>query len=82
MVFDQLVMKGRPVTSSAKLAVSPQSMFDVLSSEPAAIGILPRNWVTGDVREVFSLGRVPVLAVTKEEPQGVMIDLVSCLQSK
>jgi hypothetical protein len=79
-VFDQLVMQGRSVSSSAKIAVSVQNMSDVLKSDPAAIGILPRQSVTGDLREVFSAGRVPVLAVTKEEPQGMVGKLISCLQ--
>jgi hypothetical protein len=82
MMFDQLVMKGRSVTSSAKLAVSPQNMSDVVNSDSNAVGILPRHWKMGSVREIFSAGVVPVLAITKQEPQGVVIDLVSCLQSK
>jgi len=81
MMFDQLVMKGRSVSSSARVAVSPQNMSDGLKSDPAAIGILPRHFVTGDVREVFSAGRVPVLAVTKTEPQGAVIELISCLHN-
>jgi hypothetical protein len=80
IVFDQLVMKGRSVSSSARVAVSPQNMSDVLNSESAAIGILPRHWIMGNVREVFSAGVVPVLAITKQEPQGAVVDLVSCLQ--
>jgi hypothetical protein len=80
--FDQLVMKGRSVSSSARIAVSPQNMSDVLKSEPAAIGILPRHWLTGDLREVFSAGRAPVLAVTKSEPQEAIVELISCLQNK
>jgi hypothetical protein len=79
-VFDQHVMQGRSVSSSARIAVSVQNMSEVLTSDPAAIGILPRQSVTGDMREVFSAGSVPVLAVTKEEPQGVVGELISCLQ--
>ena len=80
-MFDQLVMQGRSVSSSARIAVSVQNMSDVLKSESAAIGILPRHSVTGDLREVYSAGTVPVLAVTKSEPQGVVVDLISCLQN-
>lgn len=80
-VFDQLVMQGRSVSSSARIAVSVQNMTDVLKSETAAIGILPRQMVTSDLREVYSAGRVPVLALTKPEPQGVVVDLISCLQN-
>lgn len=79
-MFDQLVMQGRAVSSSAKIAVSVQNMTDVLKSETAAIGILPRQWVTSDLREIYSAGSVPVLAVTRSEPQGVVVDLISCLQ--
>ena len=80
IVFDQLVMKGRNVTSFARLAASPQQMSDTLNAEKEAIGILPKHWKVGSVREVFSAGTVPVLAVTKEEPQGAVQNLISCLQ--
>jgi len=80
-VFDQLVMQGRSVSSSARIAVSVQNMIDVLKSDPAAIGILPRHSMTSDLREVYTAGIVPVLAVTKSEPQGVVVDLISCLQN-
>lgn len=79
--FDQLVMQGRSVTSFARLAVSPQHMSKVLNADANAVGILPRRWVTGDVREIFSAGDVPVLALTKSEPQGVIHQLISCLQT-
>jgi hypothetical protein len=81
-VFDQFVMEGRAVTSSARLAVNPQQMSDTLVNESNAIGILPRHWKAGDVREVFSVATVPVLAITQSEPQGVIKELVACLQSK
>ncbi|MEW6084995.1 MAG: hypothetical protein AB1607_10400 [Chloroflexota bacterium] len=79
-VFDQFVMEGRSVSSSALVAVSPQQMSDVLDAESNAVGILPRHWMTGDSREVFSVATVPVLALTKPEPQGVVDQLIGCLQ--
>jgi hypothetical protein len=80
LVFDQLVMKGRSVTSSARLATSPQQISDILNAEKDVVGILPKHWVAGTVRDVFSAGTMPVLAITKEEPQGVVRTLISCLQ--
>ena len=79
-VFDQLVMEGRSVSSSAFVAVNPQQMSDVLNSESNAVGILPRQWVAGDMREVYSVAEVPVLALTKSEPQGAVNQLIGCLQ--
>lgn len=79
-VFDQSVMKGRSVSSSARVAVSPQQMSDVLNSESNSVGILPRHWKAGDVREVYSVATVPVLALTSSEPQGVVKEMIGCLQ--
>lgn len=79
-VFDQLVMAGRSITPAARLAVDPQQMSDTLVNELGTVGILPGHWKAGDAREVFSVGAVPVLAITPSEPQGVVKELIACLQ--
>lgn len=79
-VFDQFVMKGRSVSSSANIALSPQQMSDILNGESNAVGILPRHWKAGDMREVYSVATVPVLAITQSEPQGLVKALIACLQ--
>jgi hypothetical protein len=79
-VFEQAVMAGRSVSSSASLAVSPQQMSDILNAETNAVGILPRHWKIGTIRDVFSVATVPVLAIVKEEPQGAIMELIACLQ--
>ncbi|MFN8433114.1 MAG: hypothetical protein U0V18_03795 [Anaerolineales bacterium] len=79
-VFDQFVMQGRSVTSTARVAVDSQEMSDVLNQESNAVGILPRHWKAGSVREVYSVGMFPVLAVTQEEPQGEIAQVIACLQ--
>ncbi len=89
ILFDQLVMKGRSVTSFARLAADPQEMSKVLNSESNAVGILPRRWNPssgsgqgmGNVREIYSAGMVPVLAIVKQEPRGVVSELIACLQN-
>lgn len=79
-VFDRVVMAGRSVTPAARIAATPQQMSNTLVNESNSVGILPRHWKAGDSREVFSVATVPVLALTKSEPQGVIKDLISCLQ--
>lgn len=79
-VFDQFVMAGLNVTSSARVALTPQQMSDTLVNESNAIGILPRHWKAGDDREVFTVTTVPVLALTNSAPQGVIKELIACLQ--
>jgi len=79
-VFDQFLMDGRSVTSSAKVAANPQQMSDTLVNEPNTVGILPRHWKVGDSRFVFTVPNVPVLAITQNEPKGVIKELLACLQ--
>jgi hypothetical protein len=79
-VFDKVIMAGRSVSPAALLAVHPQQMSDTLVNESNAVGILPRHWKAGDVRDVFSVATVPVLAITSSEPQGMIKELIACLQ--
>lgn len=78
--FEALVMQGGLVTSLARLAVTPQQMSDVLNTELNTVGVLPRHWKTGTPRQVYSAGTVPVLAVTRAEPEGALASLIACLQ--
>lgn len=79
-VFDQVVMEGRAISPSARVAINPQQMSDTLVNEPNTVGILPRHWKAGDSRDVFSAATVPVLVLTSSEPQGVIKELIACLQ--
>jgi hypothetical protein len=80
VVFDQFVMEGRSVTPSARLAINPQQMSDTVVNATDVVGILPRHWKAGDVRDVHLVATVPVLALTKSEPQGALKELIACLQ--
>ena len=79
-VFDRVVMGGRNVTPSARIAVNPQHMSDTLVNESNAVGILPRHWKAGDTRDVYTVASVPVLAITDSEPQGALKEIIACLQ--
>ena len=79
-LFDQLVMNGRRVAPNARLAVSPSHMIEALTSDANAVGFLPRRWTTDGLRDLLVIPGIPVLAVTSVEPQGVVRDLIACLQ--
>ena len=79
-IFEQSVMQSRNITSSARIAINPQQMSDLLNAEVNAVGVLPRHWKMGDTREVFSAGQFPVLAITLSEPESVVKELIACLQ--
>lgn len=77
--FDQLVMNERSVSSSARVAANPQEMSDLLNAEKNTVGILPRHWKAGDLREVYSAGTVPVLAIQMGEETETIRNLMACL---
>ena len=81
-VFDAAVMGGQFVTAQARLAASPQQMSDTLVNTPNAVGFLPRRWKAGDVRDVFTIPDVPVLAIMDSAPQGALQGALACMQEK
>lgn len=79
-VFEQQVMRGAQIHSSARLALHPKQLVDALNAGSNAVGLLPRRWINKTMREVFALRDVPVLAITPAEPQGAVKELIACLQ--
>jgi PBP superfamily domain len=79
-IFEQNVMNNQPVTSLARLAVSAQNMLDSIANNTGSIGFLPRSLVTNSVKDIYKITSVPLLAITKSQPQGVVNDLIACLQ--
>ena len=73
-------MAGGLITSQARLATSTQNMSDSVGQNPGSIGILPRRAKTASTQEVYGGVFVPVLAIAKSEPQGVLKELLTCLQ--
>jgi len=79
-VFAQSVLQQRVITSLAHVAVSSQQMSDALNQDKDAVGIISRRLNTGNAREIFSLTNVPILALVKTEPQGLVKALLACMQ--
>ena len=79
-VVESALMDGRSVTSFARLAVSPSHMVEALTSDPNAIGILPRSWMNDQLRELYVAATVPVLALTPAEPDGATREIIACMQ--
>lgn len=80
-IFDKLVLKGRPVVSTAMVAVTPHEMLEAIKNDTSSIGILTQSWnPENKVFEQAIIATVPVLALTQAEPQGVVKNLLACLQ--
>jgi len=79
-IFEAAVMQGLALTSLARLATSPDEMYQAIANDANAVGILPRRWKVGNVSDVYMAASVPVLAITPSEPQGALANLLACLQ--
>ena len=74
-------MEGSPVTSLARLAASPEEMLQAVEKESAAIGIINRRNMAGNVTDVFTAASgLPVLAITRAKPQGILARVIACMQ--
>ncbi len=79
--FERLVLDSQPITSFARLAVSAQAMSDFVGNMPGSIGYLPRRWKAGNTDEALKAATVPVLVLTRTQPEGPVKDLIACLQA-
>jgi phosphate transport system substrate-binding protein len=60
LAFESLVMAGQPITLSARLALSSQSMVEIVANNPGAIGYVSMGWAATS-RQVRM---VPLLAAS------------------
>jgi hypothetical protein len=86
--FDQAVLKGSLVSSMAYLAPTPSAMLESISSNPQAVGYLPRAWIKNDEVHALKLDadisaslHLPVLALAFHAPQGALRTFLACLQT-
>lgn len=79
-VFVREILHGKTVSSLAWIATSPRQMISALQKDPRALGILSKKWQDDSLRVLYSLPSVPILAVTKSNPQGGLQALLACLQ--
>ena len=75
------------MSRQALIAPTSEAMLESISSDPGAIGFIPRSWITSDVQPIqidpdlqIALHK-PLLALTPTEPAGELKALVACLQS-
>jgi hypothetical protein len=79
-IFEQAAVGDSPVTSTARLASSPDEMAQAIGSDMNAVGILTRSLLGGNVYAATTVATVPVLALTQAEPLVAVQELLACLQ--
>ena len=85
-IFERLVLEGGRVSPTASIATDPESMLQAVAKDEGAIGFLPSSWLTDTIHTIgldHNLAtqlNVPILALTKSQPQGSLGIFIACLQ--
>jgi phosphate transport system substrate-binding protein len=80
-IFEQTILDGSPLASTARLAASPEQMSQAVAADVNAVGILTRRWQAGNTTDVFTAaGSLPVLAITRSTPEAPLSQILTCLQ--
>jgi hypothetical protein len=94
-IFDDAIIFNQSLTTEAMLAPDPAAMIEAISKNINAIGYLPGSFLTTDDSPDTSNVKIvqletslvselqqPVIAITPNEPTGVLRNLLVCLQGK
>lgn len=71
---------GSPISTYALLASGLEAMQTAVAGDPHAVGLISRSWLSGDVKEVYSVAEIPVLAILPDGSPDYVLDIVTCLQ--
>jgi hypothetical protein len=90
-ILDAAIFPGDSLTPGALIAPDPQAMVEAVGDDPFAIGYMPQTWLTqaSRIEQVRPLSidqklveklHQPVLALSRDEPEGSLRQLLICLQ--
>jgi hypothetical protein len=87
ILFEGGFLASAPLSPAAMIAPGPEEMVAAVSREPTALGYVLDSWVTSELNTIpldatlRAALRQPILAITRENPQGVLKSYLACLQN-
>jgi ABC-type phosphate transport system substrate-binding protein len=82
MIFQESVLEGIPISTSARVATTAGEMSTAISLDPNAIGIITRQTLPDNVTVSLELVDLPVLVTLMNEPDALTLDLIDCMQKQ
>ena len=92
--FDHAVLQSSSLTSEAMLAPDPEALLETISLDANAIGYLPESILSAHDPNLVSKVKIiqldtplkeelylPVIALSHSEPEGLIRELLVCVQS-
>lgn len=85
---DKTVLSKVIVDPRVQIAPNPAALLEALEKDPAAIGYVPKRWLSDGVKPIELTGfssddlTVPILAVNKIAPTGALREWLLCVQDE
>ena len=80
IAFNSKMLEAGIMSTMARQAQNAEEMRQEIAQDTYAIGISTQAEAGTNLQILHSVGKFPVLAVTKNEPQGIVFAIINCLQ--
>ena len=80
IIFDKTTLGTGIPPTMARQAQNMQEMRREIAQDTSAIGISTKAELSTNLHILYSIGDFPILAVTKDEPEEIIISVINCLQ--
>ena len=80
--FSSTILRERTTSTMARQAQNAEEMRQEIAQDTYAIGIGTQEEAGTNLRILYTVGNFPVLAVAKDEPQGIVFAIINCLQEE
>ncbi len=88
-IFDESLLDNREVSPHTQIAPHPGALLESFEGEIQGVGYVPQSWLSSENIQLVPLDdestaalQQPVLALTLDEPQGVMRIFLRCLTDR
>lgn len=78
--FNNTMLEPSPTSTMAHQAQNTEEMRREIAQDTYAIGVSTQAEISTNLHVLYSVGKIPVLAVAKDEPQGIAFTIINCLQ--
>ncbi len=78
--FNETLLKTETISTMARQAQNTREMRREIAQDAYAIGISTQADVGTNLRVLYSIEQLPILAVSKDEPEEIVFSVIRCLQ--
>ena len=82
VAFNEKMLESGKLSSMARQVQNQEAMRREIAQDADAIGMITQAQADENLRILYSLGEFPVLVIPREEMQGDIFSLLSCLQKE